>query len=199
MAIEPLKNEKELIAEIASGNQRAFTELFEAYYAPIGEYVLKLTKSIDITEEIVQDTFVKIWLKRADLPAIGSFTNYLFILCRNRTMDHLRKEAKERAAKAELENMLLEEFAADGAEHALERYRELIDRAVDKLPAQAKRVYILSRRDRYKHDEIALQLGISPETVKKHIQYAVAFIKSELKSGTDLVILSVVLSPLVLN
>jgi len=199
MAIKPLENEKELLAEIAMGSQRAFTELFEAYYAVLGEYVLKLTKSLDVSEEIVQDTFVKVWLKRANLLEIQSFTNYLFILCRNRTMDFLRKQAKERAEKAELESRLLENLAEDDLENPSQVYRALIDKAVEKLPAQAQRVYILSRYERLKHEEIASQLGISPETVKKHIQYAVSFIKSELKSSIDLGILAVILSPLILK
>lgn len=199
MAIKPLKNEKELLAKIALGDQRAFTELFDAYYTVLGAYVLKLTKSLDVSEEIVQDTFVTIWLKRADLTQIHNFSNYLFILCRNRTMDFLRKQGKERLAKAELESRLLKEFAEEDLENPSEMYRALIDKAVDKLPAQAQRVYILSRYERLKHEEIAAQLGISPETVKKHIQYAVSFIKSELNSRVDLSLLVIMLSPLLIK
>ncbi|RZJ81857.1 MAG: RNA polymerase sigma-70 factor [Chryseobacterium sp.] len=199
MAIRPLKNEAELLAKIAQGSERAFTELFEAYYGLLGEYVLKITKSLDVTEEIVQDTFVKIWLKRDDLPHIERFSNYMFILCRNRTMDYLRKQAKERAVMAELESGLLDKLADDDLENPSEVYRELIDKAVNKLPAQAKRVYVMSRYERLKHEEIASQLGISPETVKKHIQYAVSFIKSDLHSSMDLGLLAIMLSPFILK
>jgi RNA polymerase sigma-70 factor (family 1) len=199
MAIKPLKNEAALLAKIAQGSERAFTELFEAYYGVLGEYVMKVTKSLDVAEEIVQDTFVKIWLKRWDLPNIEHFSNYLFILCRNRTMDYLRKQARERTVMAELESGLLDKLADDDLENPAEVYRELIEKTVEKLPAQAKRVYMMSRYQRLKHEEIARQLGISPETVKKHIQYAVSFIKADLQSGMDLGLLAIMLSPLLLK
>jgi len=196
MAIKPLINENELLAKIATGDQRAFNELFEAYYNILGEYVLKITKSLPASEEIVQDTFIKIWLKRSGLPDIKNFTYYLFILCRNGTLDHLRKEAKQRQLHTELENHLLEESQHEDQDAPTEVYRSLIDQAVNKLPAQAQKVYIMSRHQRLKHEEIASQLNISPETVKKHIQYAIAFIKTDVSVNMDLGILAILLSPL---
>ena len=74
--------ERELLAKVARGDQRAFNELFEAYYSTLGEYVLKTTKSISLTEEIVQDAFIKIWMKRETLTQISNFKNYLIVTCR---------------------------------------------------------------------------------------------------------------------
>ncbi|WP_316811837.1 RNA polymerase sigma-70 factor [Pedobacter heparinus] len=186
-----LENEAELLARVAIGDQRAFSELFEAYYNLLGTYVLKMTKSMEISEEIVQDIFIKIWLRRADLPEIKSFSNYTFIMCRNRVLDHLRKQAREKLQAVALEKFLIDEAENTDAQHSSEVYRALIDRVVSKLPEQSKRVYMLSRYDRLKHHQIAQQLGISQETVKKHIQYAVSFIKTELKSNIELSILAV--------
>lgn len=199
MALKPLENEAELLARAAIGDQRAFTEVFEAYYNRLGTYVLKMTKSLEISEEIVQDTFIKIWHRRANLPEIKSFSSYIFILCRNQVLDHLRKRAREKLQAVELEKFLVGEAESAYAEHPSEVYRSLIDQVVSKLPEQRKRVYMLSRYDRLKHYQIAQQLGISQETVKKHIQYAVSFIKTELGSNIELSILTVMTIPLILN
>lgn len=89
MGLTPVKNEADLLALVAKGDERAFTELFDAYYRQLGEYVYKLTESMEVTEEIVQDVFIKIWLKKEKLPELDNFSYYLFILSKNQTLNHL--------------------------------------------------------------------------------------------------------------
>ncbi|WP_316765759.1 RNA polymerase sigma factor [Pedobacter frigiditerrae] len=199
MTTTPLHNEKTLLAAIAKGDERAFRILFETHCDNLGSYVLKITKSQEISEEIVQDTFVKIWLGREHLAEIRSFSHYLFILCKNQTLDHLRKHAKQLILDAELDSYLKDQQIVEASENNLEVYRELIDKAVDKLPNQAKKVYLLSRHQRLKHDEIAVALGISAETVKKHIQYAVSFIKKDVNSKIDLTIVMILTSSIIFS
>lgn len=198
MVLKSPENEAALLARVATGDQYAFTELFEAYYNLLGSYVLKMTKSLEISEEIVQDIFIKVWLRRADLPEIKNFNNYIFILCRNQVLDHLRKQVREKLKVVKLEKFLVDEAKVNDTEHTSEIYRTLIDQVVSKLPEQRKRVYMLSRYDRLKHHQIAQQLGISQETVKKHIQYAVSFIKTELGSNVGLNALAILASSLIL-
>lgn len=199
MAIKPLPNEQELLAKIAKGDERAFTELFQGYYASLGEFVFKITESLPVTQEIVQDAFIKIWLKRTSLTELKSFSNYLFIICRNQTYNHLKKIAVARNFLVQIDQHLNENTELHDGEVAIDQYRLLIDKAIDKLPSQAKKVYLLSRHERLKHDDIAKQLGISPETVKKHVQYAVNFIKSDVKSQMDIGIAIILMSSLVIR
>jgi RNA polymerase sigma-70 factor (family 1) len=196
MALVPIKNEANLLALVAKGDQRAFTELFDAYYKQLGEYVHKLTESIEVTEEIVQDVFIKIWLKRATLHELDNFCYYLFILSRNQTLNHLRKKASDKVKETEWLKQLEDDNYNDEDSLITEEYRELIDKAIEKLPPQQKKVYKLSREERLKYDEIAKLLNISPETVKKHIKLALRSIKNDLSSGNDGVIVLVLLTPL---
>ena len=194
MAIKPLPNEHVLLAKIAGGDQRAFKELFEWYARPLGEFVLKLTHSNLITEEIVQDAFVKIWLRRETLTAIENFSSYLYILCRNHTFAVLKKMATEKANHLLVEEHILDELETDEYDNPAEEYRQLIDDAVTRLPAQQQKAYMLSRYQRMKHEEIAKELGLSPETVKKHIQLAVQFIRKELSTPGNTSIIIVLTS-----
>jgi len=198
MAIKPLPNEAVLLAKVAAGDERAFKVLFDGYYNVLGEYVFKLTNSLSGAQEIVQDTFIKIWLKRESLTEIKSFSNYIFILCRNQTYNELRKKASERNFLTQLDRHLNEENNALVLDDLTDNYRELIDAAVDKLPPQAQKVYLLSRDERMKYEEIAAALNISPETVKKHIQYAKRFITDEVKSKMHVAVIMVLLSPLLI-
>ena len=199
MAISPLENEAVLLAKIAVGDSRAFAELFDGYYNVLGEYVMGLVKEVSVAEEIVQEVFIKVWLKREELPLLSSFSNYLFILCRNKTYVHLRKLSRKVVVDRSLEDYFKQEAELELMDNPAEQYRLLIEKAVDKLPYQAHKVYVLSRHQRLRHEQIASQLGISPETVKKHIQYAVNFIKKDVQGQIDIGILLVLLSPLILN
>ena len=197
MGLTPVKNEAELLALVAKGEERAFTELFDAYYRQLGEYVYKLTESIEVTEEIVQDVFIKIWLKREALPELDNFSYYLFILSKNQTLNHLRKKANDKVRQLEWLKQFEEEAYMPDDTPVIEEYRSLIDDAIEKLPPQQKKVYKMSREERLKHEEIAKILNISPETVKKHIKLALRFIKNDLSSQNDAVIILVLSTPLI--
>jgi len=197
LGLTPVKNEAELLALVAKGEERAFTELFDAYYRQLGEYVYKLTESIEVTEEIVQDVFIKIWLKREALPELDNFSYYLFILSKNQTLNHLRKKANDKVRQLEWLKQFEEEAYMPDDTPVIEEYRSLIDGAIEKLPPQQKKVYKMSREERLKHEEIAKILNISPETVKKHIKLALRFIKNDLSSQNDAVIILVLSTPLI--
>ena len=182
MAIRPLIDEQQLLGKIAQGDQSAFAEIFNHYYQPLGQAMLKLTESLPLSQEIVQDAFIKVWLGRETLDRIDNFSGYLFVMCRNGAFAALKKLARERQLQPVLEQQLQWERELDELENPAEGYRELIQQAVAKLPAQQQRIYQLSRQDRLKYGEIAQVLDISPETVKTQVYNAVKFIRSELSS-----------------
>ncbi|SMG16504.1 RNA polymerase sigma-70 factor [Sphingobacterium psychroaquaticum] len=196
MLVVPLHDEVLLLQQLAVGNQRAFKKIFDHYHQPLASYVYQVTESVTVSEEIIQDIFVKIWLKREEMSTIASLKDYLFILCRNRTIDALRKKARHALQKAEVDKYLLEEAELATLDNPADVYRQWITEAVELLPPQQQMVYKLSRYDRLKHEEIAAQLNVSKETVKKHIQLAVKFLESQLKERMDPPILALLLMPM---
>ncbi|ALL06163.1 hypothetical protein AQ505_12080 [Pedobacter sp. PACM 27299] len=80
MAVKPLYNEAYVLKKIAQGDERSFAELFHWYSKPLAEFVFKLTDSLEVTEEIIQDSFIKIWLKREMLPDIQNFSEVFCLL-----------------------------------------------------------------------------------------------------------------------
>ena len=199
MAIKPLHHERELLAKVARGDQRAFSEIFHWYYQPLGQAINKLTESLPLTQEIVQDAFVKVWLKRETLPEIENFSGYLFILCRNHAFAALKKLAKERKLQPVVEQHLQWESELDELENPSEYYREMIQDAVARLPAQQQRIYQLSRHDRLNYEEIGAQLGLSPDTVKTQIYNAVKFIRKDLTSKMPTGLILILTSVLTIN
>ena len=199
MAIKPIHNETELLLKIAQGDEKAFSEIFNWYYQPLGQAINKLTESVTLTQEIVQDAFLKIWLRKETLPDIDNFSAYLFILCRNHAFKTLKQLAKERKIKLQIEQHLKWESELDELNNPSEHYRAMIKEAVDHLPTQQRKIYLLSREERMKYEEIAVQLGLSPETVKTQIYNSVKFIRKYLGSHMSAELVIILTSVLTLN
>lgn len=178
--------EKELLLRVSEGDEAAFTLLFNAFHQRLGAYVFRLTESPTLTQEIVQDVFVRIWLKRAFMSGVGNFNAYLFTAARNHTFNCLKKIARQRSGQARLEDSLQaisRQTVPDGAPgeaDPAEGYRDLLDRAIERLPGQQQKVYVLHRRQGLSHAEIAHRLNLSVETVKKHMSLALKSIRNDL-------------------
>jgi RNA polymerase sigma-70 factor (ECF subfamily) len=180
-----LNNEKELLIEIAAGNEKAFRRLFDHYWDNIYSVAFALTKSSVLSEEIVQDVFLKIWLKRDLLASVTKFDDYLFIAARNQIYNELRKKTVEQPFVEHLEQHFLESSALPEEMMLLKETKQLIDKAVEQLPAQQQAVFKLSRNEGLDHAKIAEKLGISKLTVKSHMTKALQSIRQYLQTHTD--------------
>lgn len=194
MAIRNIPNEAEMLGKIAEGDQHAFTQLFDWYYQPLCQSVFAITESELLTQDIVQEAFVKIWVKRKVLTSIENFSGYLFILSRNLCFDSLKRLANEQKLEPALKMHMQWESELDELDNPSDYYRNLLEQAVEKLPQQQKKIYHMSRYDRLKYEEIGQQLGLSPETVKTQIYNAVKFIRKEVSSQVPACIIVVLTS-----
>jgi RNA polymerase sigma-70 factor (family 1) len=175
--------EKELLLQVACGDEHAFSELFNTYHQHLGAHIYRITDSVELAEEVVQDTFLKIWLNRKTLCSIKNFKAYLFIISKNHALNCLRKLAKERIAQKSIEDNAAALNIADFVDN--NNYYNLLDKAIDHLPPQQQKVYLLSRHDRLKYDEIANKMGLSRETVKKYLQVATLSITNFLQANSN--------------
>lgn len=174
--------EKILLDKVAAGDEYAFAELFQNYHQLLGAFIMRLIKSEPLTQEIVQDVFVKIWINRGVLSGIACFKAYLIVVARNHTLNSLKQIARDRIRQTAWVDSVLRLAANDQNETDTINTSELIDQAVALLPPQQKKVYLLSRREGLHQEEIAVQLNISLETVKKHIVLALRFLKNHLRT-----------------
>ncbi|WP_139302439.1 RNA polymerase sigma factor, partial [Mucilaginibacter polytrichastri] len=177
MAIKPLNDETELLAKVVQGDQRAFTTIFDYYQKYVFGFGLKLTYSEDLAEEIVQDIFLKVWYGRDKLNTIESFGAYLNRLVRNHAFNLLRQVASHAKANKRIGEGLSELDNSTQHDLDLRETTRLLDEAIQLLPLQQKKIYILCRQEGLKYEEAAQQLNISPDTVHYHMKLALNAIR----------------------
>ncbi|RYE26946.1 MAG: RNA polymerase sigma-70 factor [Sphingobacteriaceae bacterium] len=167
MNISSFENEKELLLQVSAGNEFAFRKLFNLHHQKLGAYILRLTDNHELAEEVVQDVFLKIWLNRKALEKVQNFNAYLFTVSKNHALNCLRQQSKEWLQQKKWFTEQ-EEFTETDAIN----YYNLLDKAIDRLPKQQQKIYLLSRHERLKYGEIATKLNLSKETVKKYLKIA---------------------------
>lgn len=187
MTDQQLHNEGELLNRVANANEAAFRELMLYYNKQLSPFILQFTKSKEKTEEIIQDIFMQVWTTRETLSEIKSFRKFLFVVSRNHALNAIRDMMREQKRLNKYTREAKVGVIEDEPEN-IEPFLGLIDEAVEQLPTQQKQVWILSRRQGKKHREIAQEMDISQETVKKYVQYANASIMKFVKARVDLML-----------
>ena len=177
------RHEREMLQSVAQGDEHAFRLLFLVHHQQLGTHINRITHSAVIAEEVVQDVFLKIWMTRETLQNVDNFKAYLFVVSKNHALNCLKKIARERVQQKKLEQNNKDYPTLEQPESGM--YYNLLDEAIDHLPAQQRRVYLLSRHNRLKYAEIAEQLKVSRETVKKYLQIATVSITDYVRTHLD--------------
>ena len=195
MLYTPLHNEKELLADIAAGNEASFRLLFNHYWGQVYSTACMFTKLPELAEDITQDVFAQIWLKRAGLVNVNKFEAFLYVTARNLIIDRLRQKVQTTEYGHYLAAYFEEKDYNPARQVETKQFEESIHLAISKLPAQQQMAFRLSRFNDMSHEEIAEQMGISRQSVKSYIVRAIVTLRKHLQqqAGPYLLIISVLL------
>ena len=173
-----LHNERELLLRIARDDAQAFTCLFNYYKNRIYTIAYKLTESHAMSEEAVQEIFMKLWIKRKDLPGIEHFSAWFYTVARNHMFTLFKRKAVN--ASRGINEIDPARFLTNDTEESilLKETETIIKRALHALPPQQNKVYHLIKEKGYKKEEVAAFLNLSPETVKIHLAKAMKNIRA---------------------
>lgn len=172
-----LYNEKDLLSRTAAGDAEAFRHLFRQYYGPVYSVALRYTKVHDLAEDIVQQSFLKIWEKRSTLSAVIRFDSYLFRIARNEIISQFRKQAVHTRYLQHIRELFEEEQNSPEDQLIARQRRSVVQELISKLSPQQQLAYRLSRDQGLSYEEIAVAMGLSVSTVKGHITAALRSIR----------------------
>ena len=178
-------SEKELLIRVASGDEGAFTILFEQYAPRVMHIATLFTDFEDMAEDIVQDVFMKVWLRRSSLPEILDFNNWIFIVARNLSINALKKIAKAGIHYESLPDHLPYTSAFADADLDAKDLEKHIREAMQLLTEQQQKVFELAKIKDLNREEISKTLGLSPNTVKMHLVRSTRFVRAYLLAKGD--------------
>lgn len=181
-------NDLELLKKIKNNDEIAFKVIFNKYYSRLYYFILEFISLDDIAENIVQDTFFTLWNKRHELKVNSNLSAYLFTVARNNCLYKLRDQRyKQRLFSTksfdqnELDMNTEILSSLDSSAYTFEEIDRIIEKTLEELPPQCKKVFILSRFEERKNKEIAEELNISVKVVEKHISKGLKKFKTSLK------------------
>ncbi|GGF30636.1 RNA polymerase sigma-70 factor [Echinicola rosea] len=160
-------------------DEELFESTFKSHFQALYAYACMLVKDEDEAEEIVQTVFLKIWEKRENIAITSSLKAYLYQMVYRDSMNHLRHQK----VKQKHQNITLHEANDNGIQldegHEGE-LMEVLKKALQDLPEKCRKVFLLSRYESLKYQEIADRLGISVKTVETHMSKALKHLRIEL-------------------
>lgn len=181
-------NEQNLITELIKGSDPAYRYLYDHYYVSLCHLANQYIKDAAQSEAIVGDTFFHLWEIREKLRIKTSLLGYLVTAVRNRSLNYLALSRVRRevpvshlpsaATYAEDYYKTSEDFALADVYH--KELTQELELALSALPKECKTVFLKSRLEEKKYEEISMELGISVNTVKYHIKHALKLLRERM-------------------
>ena len=164
--------EQLLVRELSNGSVNAFNELYKQYSDHLFNFSYSLLKDQHSAEEVVQHVFLKVWEKRSTLKPELYFQGYIYRITKNFVFkliyDSLNRKERLNEAIGHT-NISMGQSSSHLVHSELKRK---VRKEIGNLPCQRKKVFIMSRKFNLTHKEIAENLLISVNTVKRHMNLA---------------------------
>jgi RNA polymerase sigma-70 factor (ECF subfamily) len=178
-----IDEEKERLLELVQGNRKAF-ELFYGFYRPqLYGYVFKMVRSHEVSQEIFQDIFIRVWRQRKYIDLNQSFRSYLYTIAQNLVYDYFKKVASDRNKIEAFKLHYAKSSANNIAENiGFKEARDHLEEILAMIPEKCRQGYVLCKLEGRSYQEVAKLLNISIATVNNHIVKATGIIKSNWKS-----------------
>lgn len=168
------------LLRLANGDLVAYRFLFDKYFPGLCNFLNIYLHSQDFSQEVALDIFEYIWEKRASLQIRTNFKSYLFSSAKYRAISHYRKEHRAIFTSLEIEHHRLSEEVVSEYFMEEKELHQLIEAAIEKLPEQSRKIYLLAREENLSHKDIASRLGITPKTVENHVGIALRKLRESL-------------------
>jgi RNA polymerase sigma-70 factor (ECF subfamily) len=186
MSQTEIHNDKLLLQQLISGNEKAFLAIFNTYRKEVYAYSLSILKVEAYAEEVVQEVFLKIWLKRKELDVTLSFRSYLIVITKNMALNVLKRATYEKKMREEIFYQSQKTYNPIYREIREKELNEIQEKAIALLPPRRRLIFEMSRNEGKSFKEISTELGISINTVKSQMNKALETIRTFLLENSDI-------------
>lgn len=173
------EDERDLLCRLRDGDEEAFGVIFHRYKGPLTHRLLYLLKSETLTQDVLQDLFLKVWGQRSTIDIDKSFRSFLYRIAENMVFDLFRKVKKEKEIFHEILQASSEFYTHVEERVFKEEEIHLLKSILDKLPKRRKEIFIACKLEGKSYKEAAVEFGVSVSTINDHIQKATHYLKSQ--------------------
>lgn len=184
----------EIVTQFIKGDESSFKVIFNFFYPRIYHFVRDYIPNEDLTENLVQDTFLILWESRQNLKSDTNINAWLYTVARNNCLKKLRDDKSRKISvfshqinELELEMNLNALSSLDTSELTFFEIERIIENTLAGLPSQCRKIFELSRFENRKNKEIAEELEISVKAVEGQITKALKIFRKTLKDYLPLV------------
>jgi RNA polymerase sigma-70 factor (ECF subfamily) len=170
-----------LIDRFKAGDQSAYEMIFRFYYPGLVLFASQYVMYEEDAEEIVQDFFVRVWQKRDQVNQTGTLKPYFFTSVKNSSLNFLYKQKHQDKLIQEIVKISENNLLYQPDVFVMSDLQEAIRKAVNSLPPKCREVFILSRINGLKNEDIANKLNLSKRTVETHVSNGLKQLRIELK------------------
>ncbi|MDR6783281.1 RNA polymerase sigma-70 factor (family 1) [Pedobacter africanus] len=169
--------ERELIILLQQGDQGALRPLYESHLKPLHYFILRIAKSKELAEDVVQDVFVKLWDNRGQIDPDQPFKTFLYTIAKRHLLNMLKRVQHETLILDQIKKYT--PFSEDTTDLQLDytESNELLKEAIEKLPPQCKAVFTKCKIQGMSYKHAAQELGIAEGTVHAQMVKALRLIK----------------------
>jgi RNA polymerase sigma-70 factor (family 1) len=168
---------------IPSGNYtreelESFKNTFDKYYESIRNFAYFKTGDIDLAEDIVQETFIRLWEKRSSIIA-ETVKSLLYAIASNSIKNHFRHRKVVLNFASSFEPDIVTNDTADAELQQME-LQDNLQKILNAMPQKSREVFLLNRIEKLTYSEIAERFGISVKAIEKRMHEALLHIRKHL-------------------
>lgn len=180
----------QLLQSLTEGSFSAFEKLYNLYSGKLYNFMMRVSSGNQyMAEEIVQQTFIRVWEVREKIDPAENFISYLCTIARNMSMNMYQHQTVEYIYTEYLLKSCSDHDQQTEENTDLRFLNDYIDSLAEELPPSRKKIFLLSKRQGYTNKEIAAMLGVSESTVATQLSLAVKFMREQFIKHYDKLIL----------
>lgn len=180
-----------LLNHLKTGSYKAFRILYERYSPMLYRFILDVTRDRLRSDEIVQETFVKIWLHRERIDTTKSFKSFIFKIAKNIIVDEFRKKMRNPIVEDFHEHQNNQDIAESFTDQQidLQEFHDALQQAKAKLTPRQREIFEMSKEQGLSAKEIAAQLNILEQSVYNQLSLTIQQLKKDIKKTLPLFVL----------
>ncbi|MBL1410731.1 RNA polymerase sigma factor [Sphingobacterium faecale] len=177
------QRQADLLRDLQADSYAAFYAIYDDIGPIIASKLLQIVKDPSIVEDLHQETFLKLWALRRQIPKDTNLRAYTFTIAKNLSIDFFRKVAKDRKLQNEIFQHLTVTYEHVDALIQAQENNEILQQILNLLPPQRKQVFLQIKMEGKSYQEVADYYGVSLSTVKDHMAKAMKLVKTQLSSN----------------